>query len=179
MASSSENPLLQPDAESPFVFLWDEKAGGSTFNRWLLESAARAKVLQHGTQISDFWFPNVIGAPYFLKLFGEERRRKLAILSGTLDWRAVEGMCLPSAAGPFQFPSAAAAEEEVPLRFPRRRQVHCFVLLRDPVDRFISYWLERSNRKLEDEDGAAWRMCPAGNSRRIWIRSGRKRWLKA
>lgn len=174
-ASSAE--LASPSADEPFIFLWDEKAGGSTFNRWLLESAAHAGVLS-ATHISDFWWPNIIGTPYFLKVFGEERRRKLAIVSGSFDWRAVESLCLPrspplggggaspatrrtsgssgglAAADAPESSGSTSRPTDAPLSpstatSPPRRPVRCFVLLRDPTDRFVSYWLERSDRRLE------------------------------
>lgn len=153
----SSEVLPKPSTDAPFLFLWDEKAGGSTFNRWLLESAANEGMLP-AMHISDFWWPNIIGAAYFLAFYGETRRRELAIVSGSFDWRAVESLCLPQESGQASgghtsanalpvntgqpFPAAASQQE-------KRRQVHCFVLLRDPVDRFVSYWLERSDRNLE------------------------------
>eukprot|EP00928_Gymnodinium_smaydae_P035876 TRINITY_DN25160_c0_g2_i1.p1 TRINITY_DN25160_c0_g2~~TRINITY_DN25160_c0_g2_i1.p1 ORF type:complete len:585 (+),score=98.82 TRINITY_DN25160_c0_g2_i1:104-1858(+) len=148
----SSAPLLRPSVDEPFLFLWDEKAGGSTFNRWLLESSALEGMLA-ATHISDFWWPNILGSPYFLKLFGEQKRRQLSIVSGTFDWRAVEGLCLPRQSQP-----EAPEQQQRPhgSRLPaggaERRRVRCFVLLRDPVDRFISYWLERSDRILLRDD---------------------------
>ena len=87
----SDDPQPRPSAAEPFLFLWDEKVGGSTFNRWLLESAAAEGLLEN-THISDFGWPNIIGAPYFLKLFGPARRADLAIVAGNFDWRAAEGL---------------------------------------------------------------------------------------
>jgi len=137
-ACVTADPLIQPSAyDAPFVFLWDEKAGGSTFNRWLLESVVHEGLMQ-STHISDFGWSNIIGSPYFLKLFDEDDRRNLAVVAGNFDWRVVEGMCLP-----------LQQDGYAPQHIIPRRQVRCFVLLRDPVDRFISYWLERSQRLLE------------------------------
>jgi len=123
----------------------------------LLEGLARKGLLE-SAHISDFWWPNIMGTPYFLKMYGEERRRNLAVASGTFDWRAIESLCLPKEPESLTreilrqegFEGRAGRLEDVasPSVAPRR-QVRCFVMLRDPVDRFVSYWLERSDRRLE------------------------------
>ncbi|CAE7254819.1 unnamed protein product [Symbiodinium sp. KB8] len=64
---------------------------------------------------------NVIGTPFFLKTYSPE------ILSANVDWNI--------------FPVLGC---RAPVRQPR-----CFILLRNPIDRFISYYLERSDRLLE------------------------------
>lgn len=87
---ASQQLVLGPSAKEPFVFLWDEKVGGSTFNRWLLESSAHEDMLEQ-THISDFGWTNIIGSPYFLKMYGEERRRELSIVAGNFDWRVMHG----------------------------------------------------------------------------------------
>eukprot|EP00438_Fugacium_kawagutii_P033786 Skav218500 [mRNA] locus=scaffold3758:82291:84233:+ [translate_table: standard] len=121
-----EQMLPEPNEERPFVFLWDEKTGGTTFNDWLLASSARLKRL-NATHISDFGWPNVIGTPFFLKTYEQSKLESLQILSATVDWNIF-----------------SAIGCRVPKRLPS-----CFLLLRNPVDRFLSYYLERSDRRLE------------------------------
>ncbi|CAK9030503.1 Uncharacterized protein SCF082_LOCUS19230 [Durusdinium trenchii] len=117
--------LEKPSEERPFVFLWDEKTGGTTFNDWLLASAANLGLL-NSTHISDFGWPNVIGTPFFLKTYETKKLKSLQILSATVDWNI------------FAVLGCAA-----------QRRPSCFVLLRNPIDRFLSYYLERSDRSLE------------------------------
>ncbi|CAJ1370976.1 unnamed protein product [Effrenium voratum] len=120
--------LPEPSRERPFVFLWDEKSGGTTFNDWLLASSAALGKLQN-THISDFGWPNAMGTPFLMKTYNTSRLQSLEIFSGTVDW------------GIFSV-----------LGCGERRRPSCFVLLRNPVDRFLSYYLERSDRRLEGGD---------------------------
>jgi len=80
-----EMVLEKPSKERPFVFLWDEKTGGTTFNDWLLASASELGKLT-STHISDFGWPNVIGTPFFLKTYETSKLESLEILSATVDW---------------------------------------------------------------------------------------------
>ena len=52
----SDDPQPRPSAAEPFLFLWDEKVGGSTFNRWLLESAAAEGYCAYRNRTSFFLF---------------------------------------------------------------------------------------------------------------------------
>lgn len=71
--------------------------------------------------------PVAIGTPFFLKTFSEERRRELEVVAGQMDWRVMhEGIGCAS-----------------------RTAIRCLLLVRHPVDRFISYYLERSDRHFE------------------------------
>ena len=117
--------LPKPSLERPFVFLWDEKTGGTTFNDWLLASAANHGLL-NSTHISDFGWPNVIGTPFFLKTYDTPKLQSLQVLSATVDWNI------------FSLLGCSA-----------QRRPSCLVLLRNPIDRFLSYYLERSERRLE------------------------------
>lgn len=117
--------LSEPSQERPFVFLWDEKTGGTTFNDWLLASSSQLGRL-NSTHISDFGWPNVIGTPFFLKTYERSKLESLQILSATVDWNIFSALgCAP------------------------KRRPSCLILLRNPVDRFLSYYLERSDRILE------------------------------
>lgn len=118
--------LPEPSVSRPFVFLWDEKTGGTTFNDWLLGSASELQKLE-ATHISDFGWPNVIGTPFFLKTYEPKKLASIQILSATVDWNIFSVL-------------QCRARERVP---------SCFLLLRNPIDRFISYYLERSTRQLE------------------------------
>lgn len=120
-----EMVLEKPSKERPFVFLWDEKTGGTTFNDWLLASASELGKL-NSTHISDFGWPNVIGTPFFLKTYETSKLESLEILSATVDWNIFSALGCKA-----------------------KRQPSCFVLLRNPIDRFLSYYLERSDRTLE------------------------------
>ncbi len=117
--------LEKPSKERPFVFLWDEKTGGTTFNDWLLASASELGKLNL-THISDFGWPNVIGTPFFLKTYEKSKLESLEILSATVDWNIFSALGCKA-----------------------KRQPSCLVLLRNPIDRFLSYYLERSDRTLE------------------------------
>ena len=118
--------LEEPSVKRPFVFLWDEKTGGTTFNDWLLASADELKKLRE-SHISDFGWPNVIGSAFFLKTYEPKKLASIEILSATVDWNIFSVL-------------QCRAPERVP---------SCFLLLRNPIDRFISYYLERSTRQLE------------------------------
>ncbi|CAE7284187.1 unnamed protein product [Symbiodinium sp. CCMP2592] len=83
--SAEELRLDQPSQADPFVFLWDEKCGGTTFNEWLLASAHDIEKI-HQTHISDYGWPNVIGTPFFLKTYSLEKLHSLEILSANVDW---------------------------------------------------------------------------------------------
>lgn len=113
MGTLEELILPEPNEQRPFVFLWDEKTGGTTFNDWLLASSAHLKRL-NATHISDFGWPNVIGTPFFLKTYEQSKLESLQILSATVDWNIF-----------------SAIGCRVPKRLPS-----CFLLLRNPVDRF-------------------------------------------
>ena len=161
-----EMVLEKPSKERPFVFLWDEKTGGTTFNDWLLASASELGKLT-STHISDFGWPNVIGTPFFLKTYETSKLESLEILSATVDWNIFSALgCKAKLGGGnskiFYFHPQKLGEDLNPfwrcayfskglLVHPptRKRQPSCFVLLRNPIDRFLSYYLERSDRTLE------------------------------
>eukprot|EP00929_Paragymnodinium_shiwhaense_P096436 TRINITY_DN58024_c0_g1_i1.p1 TRINITY_DN58024_c0_g1~~TRINITY_DN58024_c0_g1_i1.p1 ORF type:complete len:1106 (-),score=184.54 TRINITY_DN58024_c0_g1_i1:87-3404(-) len=149
----------EPSVAEPFVFLWDEKCGGTTFLTWLKHS-----VLALGKQETSLMYtvpghPVVIGSQFFLKTVNPSRRSKLEVVAGQFDWRVMhEGIDCES-----------------------RKKPRCLVLVRHPVDRFISYYLERSDRHFERDLGgvnrsietwspAAWRRYLSMVKRdRLWL----------
>eukprot|EP00928_Gymnodinium_smaydae_P070784 TRINITY_DN54553_c0_g1_i1.p1 TRINITY_DN54553_c0_g1~~TRINITY_DN54553_c0_g1_i1.p1 ORF type:complete len:1204 (-),score=156.88 TRINITY_DN54553_c0_g1_i1:33-3110(-) len=124
-------PWIQetPSVAEPFVFLWDEKCGGTTFMTWLKHSVWKLDKLYSSFMYTTPGHPVAIGTPFFLKSVSEEKRHSLEVVAGQFDWRVMhEGIGCQT-----------------------RKKPRCFVLVRNPVDRFISYYLERSHRRFERE----------------------------
>ncbi|CAK0801857.1 unnamed protein product [Prorocentrum cordatum] len=117
----------RPSALEPFVFLWDEKCGGTSFMTWLKHSVQRLGKLRSSFMFTTPGHPVAVGTPFFLKTFSLEGRRELEVVAGQLDWRAMH--------------------EGIDCR--ARRAVRCLLLVRHPVDRFVSYYMERSDRRFE------------------------------
>jgi len=113
-----------PSQEEPFVFLWDEKSGGTAFMQWLKYSVWRLGMLESSFMYTMPGHPVAVGTAFYLKSASPSQRSKFQVLSGHFDWRAMhEG-----------------------IDCQQRKKARCFVLIRHPVERFLSYYQERTDQ---------------------------------
>lgn len=131
MSPVEGRPWVQeaPSVREPFVFLWDEKCGGTSFMTWLKYSVHKLGKLRSSLMYTTPGHPVAIGTPFLLKTISPEVSKGFEIVAGQFDWRLLhEGIGCKS-----------------------REMVRCMLLVRHPVDRFISYYLERTDRRFERE----------------------------
>lgn len=133
-----------PSQEEPFVFIWDEKSGGTAFMQWLKYSVWKLGKLESSFMYTMPGHPVAVGSPFYLKTAGPEARARFEVVSGHFDWRVMhEGVDCPS-----------------------RKKVRCFLLVRDPIDRFLSYYRERTDGRYARGLGRG----PSGWSAPAWRR---------
>ncbi|CAE6912162.1 unnamed protein product, partial [Symbiodinium sp. CCMP2456] len=133
-----------PSQEEPFVFIWDEKSGGTAFMQWLKYSVWKLGKLESSFMYTMPGHPVAVGSPFYLKTAGPEARARFEVVSGHFDWRVMhEGVDCPS-----------------------RKKVRCFLLVRDPIERFLSYYRERTDGRFARGLGRG----PSGWSAPAWRR---------
>lgn len=94
---------------------------------WLKHSVQALGKVEKSFMFTTPGHPVAIGTPFFLKSFPPERREALEVVAGQFDWRVLH--------------------EGIGCR--KRKQIRCFVLVRNPIDRFVSYYLERTDKRFE------------------------------
>lgn len=109
--------LKTPSQQEPLVFLHHPRTGGTTLEKYLGNSSRKLGV-QHIIS-AEGW--NVVGTPFFTKFYPPEVRRTAAVVSGHYDWDIIGSDVLSC----------------------KQRALRCIVLLRHPVERFISYYARR------------------------------------
>ena len=131
-----------PSQEEPFVFLWDEKSGGTAFMQWLKYSVWQLGMLDSSFMYTMPGHPVAVGTAFYLKSASSSQRSKFHVVSGHFDWRAIhEG-----------------------INCQKRKKVRCFILVRHPVERFLSYYKERTDMHFAQNLGHG----PAGWSAAAW-----------
>ncbi|CAK9042948.1 unnamed protein product [Durusdinium trenchii] len=131
-----------PSQQEPFVFLWDEKSGGTAFMQWLKYSVWSLGKLESSFMYTLPGHPVAVGSPFYLKTASPLQRSNFQVLSGHFDWRVMhEG-----------------------IDCQKRKKVRCFLLVRDPIERFLSYYEERTDRHFAKTLGRS----PAGWSAAAW-----------
>ncbi|CAK0800063.1 unnamed protein product [Prorocentrum cordatum] len=142
----ADRVLSEPSRAAPFVLLRDQKVGGQTLMLWL-----QAALLRLGKISASQVWPPIHGVPFFLKKYADDRG-SLEVVSGIYDWRVlVDG-----------------------IHCEQRDKVHGLLLLRHPVDRFLSFYRERSNRAWERRLGREMRHWTVAELR-AYLRSASQR----
>ncbi|CAJ1356001.1 unnamed protein product [Effrenium voratum] len=134
---------VEPSQEEPLVFLWDEKSGGTAFMQWLKYSVWRLGKLESSFMYTMPGHAVAVGTPFYLKTASPALRSSFEVVSGHFDWRVMhEGV-----------------------NCQHRKKVRCLALVRHPVERFLSYYQERTDHRFAKGVGrgparwspAAWR----------------------
>ena len=121
-----------PSAAQPFVFLHHEKCAGSTLRRYIVAAAKR-----WGSRFVVPGHNGVADMTFDLSSLAPEEAAPIAVLAGHFQWGVWDALPLLSAAAATTAATTASAGAAAPL------PVACFVMLREPVSRTISFYYER------------------------------------
>eukprot|EP00439_Symbiodinium_sp_Y106_P032464 s4410_g3.t2 len=143
-AQQAQPSLVTAVDDDATATLKDEKSGGTAFMQWLKYSVWKLGKLESSFMYTMPGHPVAVGSPFYLKTAGPEARARFEVVSGHFDWRVMhEGVDCPS-----------------------RKKVRCFLLVRDPIDRFLSYYRERTDGRYARGLGRG----PSGWSAPAWRR---------